>query len=461
MLNKLRENWTQILEYMRDEYEVTRISFTTWLEPLEIRSCDGQTVVLLVPDEFTRDYVEKKYTKMLQVAIGEKLGKIMEVRFMTPQEASALESAKETGPNRLIQTPGDVDIALIDKANLNPKYTFDNFVVGPNNNLAHAAAVAVAESPGQAYKILYIYGGVGLGKTHLMHAVAHYILKNNPSSKILYVTSETFTNDYIESIRNNNVKGSFNTSDFRNKYRDLDVLLIDDIQFITGKVSTQEEFFHTFNALNERNKQIIISSDKPPKAIDGLEERLRSRFEWGLMVDIQPPDFETRMAILRKKENMEGYNIDNEVIKYIASNIKSNIRELEGALTRIVAKSRLEHISIDVNMAESILADYIGNSEKKELTPQRIIKCVAEHFNISQTEICSTKKVKEIAFPRQIAMYLCCTLTSVPLEQIGRELGGRDHTTVMHGRDKITAELQKDDKLNATVEILKKKLLPQ
>ena len=275
MLNKLRENWTQILEYMRDEFEITGISFTTWLEPLEIRSCDGQTVVLLVPDEFTRDYVEKKYTKMLQVAIGEKLGKTMEVRFMTPQEASALESAKETGPDRLIQTPGDVDIALIDKANLNPKYTFDNFVVGPNNNLAHAAAVAVAESPGQAYKILYIYGGVGLGKTHLMHAVAHYILKNNPSSKILYVTSETFTNDYIESIRNNNVKGSFNTSDFRNKYRDLDVLLIDDIQFITGKVSTQEEFFHTFNALNERNKQIIISSDKPPKAIDGLEERLR------------------------------------------------------------------------------------------------------------------------------------------------------------------------------------------
>lgn len=461
MLNKLRENWTQILEYMRDEFEITGISFTTWLEPLEIRSCDGQTVVLLVPDEFTRDYVEKKYTKMLQVAIGEKLGKTMEVRFMTPQEASALESAKETGPDRLIQTPGDVDIALIDKANLNPKYTFDNFVVGPNNNLAHAAAVAVAESPGQAYKILYIYGGVGLGKTHLMHAVAHYILKNNPSSKILYVTSETFTNDYIESIRNNNVKGSFNTSDFRNKYRDLDVLLIDDIQFITGKVSTQEEFFHTFNALNERNKQIIISSDKPPKEIETLEERLRSRFEWGLTVDIQSPDYETRMAILRKKEELEGYNIDNEVIKYIATNIKSNIRELEGALTKIVALSKLNKKEITIELAEEALKDLISPGEVKNITPEYIVSMVAEQYEVSPEEIISQKRSRNIARPRQVVMYLCRNMLNIPLQEVGRALGGRDHTTIMHGVEKITDELKTDPSLQNTIEILKKKISPQ
>ena len=456
MTDKLKDNWPQILDYMRDEYEITDVSFRTWLEPLEIKSCDGKTAVFIVPDSFTRDYIDKRYTKMLHVAIGEKTGLSLEIRYMLPEEAAAEENAKPKS-ERLIQLPGDVDPALLHDANLNPKYTFDNFVVGPNNNLAHAAAVAVAESPGQTYKILYIYGGVGLGKTHLMHAAAHYILKNNPRSKILYATSETFTNDYIESIRNNKPEK------FRSKYRDLDVLLIDDIQFIIGKESTQEEFFHTFNALNERNRQIIISSDKPPKEIDSLEERLRSRFEWGLMVDIQPPDFETRMAILRKKENLEGYNIDNEVIKYIATHIKSNIRELEGALTRIVAKSKLEHISIDVDMAEGILSDFIGHTEtKKELTPARIIKGVAEHFNLSLLDICSTKKAKEIAYPRQIAMYLCRTLTNATLDQIGKELGGKDHTTIMHGEKKITEQLNAgDEKLESTIEILKKKLVPQ
>ena len=461
-IKELKEIWPGILQYMREEYDISDVSFRTWLDPLLIYSCDGRKIILIVSDTVTRDYLQKRYHKMLQVAIEEKTGISFELCFLLQEEIDSQKNGTEEKTKKLIHTPEDVNEELLRKANLNPKYTFDNFVVGPNNNLAHAAAVAVAESPGQAYKILYIYGGVGLGKTHLMHAVAHYILKNNPSSNILYVTSETFTNDYIESIRNNNVKGGFNTSDFRNKYRDLDVLLIDDIQFITGKVSTQEEFFHTFNALNERNKQIIISSDKPPKAIEGLEERLRSRFEWGLMVDIQPPDFETRMAILRKKENLEGYNIDNEVIKYIATNIKSNIRELEGALTRIVAKSRLEHISIDVEMAERILSDYIGNTEgKKELTPERIIKTVADHFSLSVLEICSQKKVKESTYPRQIAMYLCCTMTNVPLEQIGKALGGRDHSTIMHGRDKISSALNKDQKLRSVIEILQKKLSPQ
>ena len=328
-------------------------------------------------------------------------------------------------------------------------------MVGNSNKMAHAASVAVAESPGDIYKILYLYGGVGLGKTHLMHAVAHYILKNNPKAKVLYNTCETFMNDYIESIQNKKA------AEFRKKYRNLDVLLIDDIQFMAGKESTQEEFFHTFNSLYERNKQIIITSDKTPKEIDDLEERLRSRFEGGLVVDIQPPDFETRMAILRKKEEMDNLNIDDEVIKYIAENITSNIRELEGALTRIVAKSRLENIDIGIDMARNILKDYIGDDQSQNtINPRLIVSIVAEHFGIKESDIISQKKNKELAYPRQIAMYLCCTMTDDSLQQIGKAIGDRDHSTVIHGRDKIAAEIENNEKTAAVINILKKKLTP-
>ena len=342
--------------------------------------------------------------------------------------------------------------------NLNPKYTFDTFVVGSNNNLAHAAALAVAESPGEIYNPLFIYGGVGLGKTHLMHAIAHFILKNNPSAKILYVSSETFTNELIDAIRN---KNNITTTEFREKYRNNDVLLIDDIQFIIGKESTQEEFFHTFNTLYESKKQIIISSDKPPKEIETLEERLRSRFEWGLTVDIQSPDYETRMAILRKKEEMEGYNIDNEVIKYIATNIKSNIRELEGALTKIVALSRLNKCDITLGLAEEALKDIISPNAQREVTPNLIIQVVSDHFGITPLDISSQKRTKEIVYPRQIVMYLCRNMTETPLQSIGRILGGRDHTTIIHGSEKIAADMNKDENLKNTIEILKKKINPQ
>lgn len=458
MLKKLQEKWDDILNYLKKEHEISDVSFNTWLLPLKLYSYENDTLYLLVPEKEFLTYVKKKYSRLLQITIEEITGISCEVAFIAEDDMTRKEPEPEQS-SLIGQTSQEVSLAAIQNANLNPRYTFDTFVVGANNNLAHAASLAVAESPGEIYNPLFIYGGVGLGKTHLMHSIAHFILKNNPKAKILYVTSEKFTNELIDAIRN---KNNISTTEFREKYRNNDVLLIDDIQFIIGKESTQEEFFHTFNALNERNKQIIISSDKPPKAIEGLEERLRSRFEWGLMVDIQPPDFETRMAILRKKENLEGYNIDNEVIKYIATNIKSNIRELEGALTRIVAKSRLEHISIDVEMAERILSDYIGNTEgKKELTPERIIKTVADHFSLSVLEICSQKKVKEITYPRQIAMYLCCTMTNVPLEQIGKALGGRDHSTIMHGRDKISSALNKDQQLRSVIEILQKKLSPQ
>ena len=348
--------------------------------------------------------------------------------------------------------------AAIQNAGLNPRYTFDTFVVGANNNLAHAASLAVAESPGEIYNPLFIYGGVGLGKTHLMHSIAHFILKNNPKAKILYVTSEKFTNELIDAIRN---KNNISTTEFREKYRNNDVLLIDDIQFIIGKESTQEEFFHTFNALYEAKKQIIISSDKPPKEIETLEERLRSRFEWGLTVDIQSPDYETRMAILRKKEELEGYNIDNEVIKYIASNIKSNIRELEGALTKIVALSKLDRKEINLDLAEEALKDLISPNGTQEVTPELIIQVVADHYGVTPLDLASQKRSKDIVYPRQIAMYLCRSMVDTSLQHIGKCLGGRDHTTIIHGIEKVEAELATNSSLQNTIDILKKKINPQ
>ena len=361
--------------------------------------------------------------------------------------------------NRLINVNNNtVSQLALQNANLNPRYTFDTFVVGKNNNLAHAASLAVAESPGEIYNPLFIYGGVGLGKTHLMHSVAHFILKNNPSAKILYVTSEKFTNELIDAIRN---KNNVSTTEFREKYRNNDVLLIDDIQFIIGKESTQEEFFHTFNALYEAKKQIIISSDRPPREIETLEDRLRSRFDWGLTVDIQPPDYETRMAILRKKEELEGYNIDNEIIKYIATNVKSNIRELEGALTKIVASSKLNNKEINLELAEEALKDLISPNAAREVTPQLIINVVSEHFGITPLDLIGQKRSKELVFPRQIVMYLCGDMTNESLQNIGKALGGRDHTTIIHGTKKIASELKTDENLKNTIDILKKKINPQ
>ena len=365
---------------------------------------------------------------------------------------------EDRGPQLIANPKMPVSPDAIQSANLNPKYTFDTFVVGSNNNLAHAAALAVAESPGEIYNPLFIYGGVGLGKTHLMHAIAHFILKNDPKAKILYVTSETFTNELIDAIRN---KNNITTTEFREKYRNNDVLLIDDIQFIIGKESTQEEFFHTFNTLYESKKQIIISSDKPPKEIETLEERLRSRFEWGLTVDIQSPDYETRMAILRKKEEMEGYKIDNEVIKYIATHVKSNIRELEGALTKIVALSRLNKCDITLQLAEEALKDIISPGSQREVTAELILQIVADHFGLTPLDITSQRRSKEIVYPRQITMYLCRSMMDIPLQSIGKVLGGRDHTTIIHGCEKIAADLKKDDSLKNTIEILKKKINPQ
>ena len=454
MIDKIKENWEKILLILKEEHEVSDVSYRTWLQPLTPYSFKGNTVTIIVPEQTFLAYVKKKYGLLLKVTISEFLDQDCDVDFKVKDQIE--EEKQAQAPSLIQKNKAVVSPDVIQSANLNPKYTFDTFVVGSNNNLAHAAALAVAESPGEIYNPLFIYGGVGLGKTHLMHAIAHFILKNNPSAKILYVSSETFTNELIDAIRN---KNNITTTEFREKYRNNDVLLIDDIQFIIGKESTQEEFFHTFNALYEAKKQIIISSDRPPREIETLEERLRSRFEWGLTVDIQSPDYETRMAILRKKEEMEGYNIDNEVIKYIATNIKSNIRELEGALNKLVALSNLEKREINISMAEEVLKDIISPNQKREVTPQVILDVVAEHYGISVSDIIGGKRNAEIVTPRQVVMYLCREITDTPYKAIGILLGNRDHSTIINGDGKVRKQLQANDgSLKNNIDIIRKKL---
>ncbi|BCN28706.1 chromosomal replication initiator protein DnaA [Anaeromicropila herbilytica] len=461
MKNIIQDKWDVILQALKNEHDISDVSFRTWLLPLEVYDVKDNLITILINDKQigsdSINFIRRKYGLPLKVAIEEVTNKNYEIEFILGSKAEKLhkEDSNTTSSNH-----NNTNTALTPTNAypfLNPRYTFDTFVVGANNNLAHAASLAVAESPAEVYNPLFIYGGVGLGKTHLMHSIAHFILKNNPKAKVLYVTSEKFTNELIESIRNENS----NPSQFREKYRNIDVLLIDDIQFIIGKESTQQEFFHTFNTLHESKKQIIISSDKPPKDIETLEERLRSRFEWGLTVDIQSPDYETRMAILKKKEELDGLHIDNEVMKYIATNIKSNIRELEGALTKIDAYSKLEKKEITVELATQALKDLISPNDKKEITADFIAQIVSEHFNVTQAEMLSSKKSRNIAYPRQITMYLCRKMTELSLTDIGKKLGNRDHTTVLHGIDKVTKDLEKDQTLQNAIEVLTKKINPQ
>lgn len=447
-LQLISNSWKDILARFKNEYDLSDVSFNTWIAKLNIVSFDNDTLVLLFPgDQNGASYIAKKYTTFLRVTIEEVTGVHCDVSIVT-----------SVAPSQEVKSiPSSIDPSVYAQTNLNPRYTFDTFVVGNNNKMAHAASLAVAESPAEIYNPLFIYGGVGLGKTHLMQSIAHFILRKNPAAKVLYVTSETFTTELIDAIRN---KNNITTAEFRNKYRNIDVLMIDDIQFIANKESTQEEVFHTFNALYEAKKQIILSSDRPPKDIPTLEERLSSRFAWGLTVDIGSPDYETRMAILRKKEEMEGYNIDNEVIKYIATNIVSNIRELEGALNRVVAMAKLLHKEITIELAEDALKDSISPDRVRTITPELIIQVVAEQFRQNPQDIISSKRNKEIVYPRQIVMYLCREMTNVPLQQIGNYLGNRDHTTIMHGCDKIAKEIKTNENLSNTIDIIKKKLNP-
>lgn len=451
-MNNVMEKWDEILKIVKTEHDLSDVSFNTWLKPLKVYKVEENVVTILVPSEQVGlNYISKKYKLPLQVTISEVTGMDdCEIRFILPEDIK--EDEKSSYNNKLSQ-----DVRC-EEAHLNPKYTFDTFIVGSNNKFAQAAALAVAESPGDTYNPLFIYGGAGLGKTHLMHSIAHFIIEHNKDSKVLYVTSEEFTNELIDTIRNGNNSAM---TKFREKYRNIDVLLVDDIQFIIGKESTQEEFFHTFNSLHTAKKQIIISSDKPPKDMEILEERFRSRFEWGLIADITLPDYETRMAILHKKEELEGYNISEDVIQYIANNIKSNIRELEGAFNKVMAFAKLEQREVTLQLAEQALRDIISPDEKKIITPEYIISVVAEHFNLTPSDLSGNKRNSKVVVPRQIAMYLCRDIIDTSLKMIGKVLGNRDHTTVMHGIEKIEKELETDNNLKNTVDILKKKINPQ
>ena len=449
-MDKLIEKWDEILNTVKKEYDISDVSFDTWLRPLEIFAIEGNTLYILVPSEqMALTYITKKYLAPLRVAIVEITEVEYEIEFILPEQAKSL-NIKNKPVKKQASLAGE-------NSNLNPNYTFDTFVVGNNNRFAHSASLAVAESPGEAYNPLYIYGGPGLGKTHLMHSIGHFILNEKPDTKVIYVTSEEFTNEVIESIRNGNASSM---TKFRDKYRKVDVLMIDDIQFIIGKESTQEEFFHPFNALQTQGKQIILTSDKPPKEMETLEERIRSRFEWGLMADIGVPDYETRMAILRKKAESDSLSIDDDILSYIAANIKSNVRELEGALNKLLAYNNLVHMPITMEVAEKELANIITPDKPREITPQLIIEVVSEHFHISVDQMISKTRSNDIAKPRQIAMYLCKTMTDSNLDNIGSLLGGRDHSTIIHGVKKISEEYENNSNTRTLIETIKKKINP-
>ena len=446
MKKKIEAIWDDVLLKLEQEHDISSAAINAWIKPLNIKEVNDDQIVLSLNSNFDArgiHFIESKmYDFYISLAIQDITGKKYEISFVLEEAKKKKAPASRT------------DTQLQDSNNLNPRYTFDSFVVGTNNQMAHAACIAVAEAPAEAYNPLFLYGGAGLGKTHLMHSIAHYIMENNSKLKVLYVTSEDFTNEVINAIHHNKQE------ELRNKYRTIDVLLIDDIQFIIGKDSTQQEFFHTFNALYNSKSQIIISSDKPPKEIETLEERLRTRFGCGLTADIQPPDYETRIAILRKRAELDHIYIDAAIFDYIASNIKSNIRELEGALNKIRVYSKLEKRPIDLDLAKIALKDLVDNDTVVKITPDLIITTVAEHFNIQPADIISKKRSHDIAYPRQICMYLCKKLTDTSFVKIGEYLGKRDHSTVIHGSEKIEKDLQKNSSLSTTLDVIIKKMNP-
>lgn len=438
--NSLQLLWQETLEKLKNE--LSKPSFETWLSSTRLLNIDGDTLVISVPNEFAKDWLESRYAPMIRSSVQSVLGHSVSLRFILSTSGDIYsDSMTAIDPVSTEITKQSEPVAN----SLNTKYTFDTFVIGNSNRFAHAASLAVAESPAKSYNPLFIYGGVGLGKTHLMHAIGHHVLQRSPNTKVIYVSSEKFTNELIDSIRDENPE------EFRNHYRNVDILLIDDIQFLAGKERTQEEFFHTFNALHEANKQIIISSDRPPKEIPTLEDRLRSRFEWGLITDIQAPDLETRIAILRKKAKMENLQVPNEVMVYIADKIRSNIRELEGALIRVMAFASLSSIPITPEVAVEALKDIIPANNTKQITIDTIQESVARFYNLSPTDFKAKKRTRAVAFPRQIAMYLSRQLTDFSLPKIGDEFGGRDHTTVMHAHDKISQALIADPLLEKKI----------
>ena len=436
----LSSMWTRVLDLLKSE--LTEISYNTWIRTIEPLSINSNTIELGVPTDFNKGILESRYLPLISNA----------VRQISSREYNVIISIPSQEPAKNRVARNETGNEEISNSILNPKYTFDTFVIGNGNRLAHAASVAVAEAPAKAYNPLFLYGGVGLGKTHLMHAIGHYILSQNPASKVLYVSSEKFTNELINAIKDDR------NEEFRSKYRNIDVLLIDDIQFIGGKERTQEEFFHTFNALYEANKQIIISSDRSPKEITTLEDRLRSRFEWGLTADIQSPDLETRIAILQKKAQLENVYIPNDVFIFIADKVISNIRELEGALNRVIAYSTLTDTEISTDLCAEALKELLSANNTKIIDSNHIIDTVSRYFDLRPEEFKSQKRNRSISFPRQIAMYLCRELMGLSLPKIGDEFGGRDHTTVIHAITKIESDIVSNQETKRTVEELRRNI---
>src|SRR5690554_404333 len=449
MNTQLTETWEKVLKILKVEI-MSEVSYNTWILGLKPIGMRNGVFMISVPNELTLDIINQRYMLLFKESIKHVLNQDVEVECIVGEpESEKTQQEEEVQKDTAKPAPESL-------GSLNSKYTFDSFVIGNSNRFAHAASVAVAESPANAYNPLFLYGGVGLGKTHLMHAIGHHIQANNPNAKVVYVSSEKFTNELINSIRYDK------NLDFRNKYRNVDVLLVDDIQFIAGKESTQEEFFHTFNELYEARKQIIISSDRPPNEIPTLEDRLRTRFAWGLQADIQAPDFETRIAILKKKAEIEKYVVSSDVMVYIATKIKSNIRELEGALIRVMAYSSLtNNKNITVDLAAEALKDIISSSQTKAITIDLIQDVVANYYNLSIQELKSQRRTRNVSYPRQIAMYLSRKLTDMSLPKIGDEFGGRDHTTVIHAYEKISGALKTDDSLANAIRIITKKVNSQ
>ncbi|WP_099221665.1 chromosomal replication initiator protein DnaA [Listeria costaricensis] len=445
-MQSIEDIWQEALAIVKKN--MSKPSYDTWMKSTTAHSLEGNTFIISAPNNFVRDWLEKSYTQFISNILQEITGTTYEIRFIDGEQ----EDIGYTPPTPEARKIHDENDPENTNNKLNPRYVFDTFVIGSGNRFAHAASLAVAEAPAKAYNPLFIYGGVGLGKTHLMHAVGHYVLQHKKNAQVMYLSSEKFTNEFISSIRDNK------TEEFRTKYRNVDVLLIDDIQFLAGKEGTQEEFFHTFNALYDEEKQIIISSDRPPKEIPTLEDRLRSRFEWGLITDITPPDLETRIAILRKKAKADGLDIPNEVMLYIANQIDSNIRELEGALIRVVAYSSLVNKDITAGLAAEALKDIIPNSKSTVITIKDIQEAVGEYFHIRLEDFKAKKRTKSIAFPRQIAMYMSRELTDASLPKIGDEFGGRDHTTVIHAHEKISQMVKNDQVLKNDIAEIEKNL---
>ncbi len=466
MNSQLHEIWQLTLAELSKD--LNKPSFETWFNLTKPVSLDDNCLIIEVPNDFTKEWFETRYREKIAKALKVITTNEHNVQFIIASEFQ--ESGEEihitTSPETNNQHSAFINQKELENrenqddqihkskliSSFNPRYTFDTFVVGACNRLSHAASLAVAESPARAYNPLFIYGGVGLGKTHLLHAIGQYSLLNHGFSRVFYFSSEKFTNEFINAIRDNK------TLEFRNKYRNMDILLIDDIQFLAGKEQTQEEFFHTFNALHDNNRQIIISSDRPPKEIPTLEDRLRSRFEWGLITDLQPPDLETRTAILKKKALSDGIDIPDQVLQYIAEKVITNIRELEGALIRIVAYASLSETPITMELTEAALQDIIV-TRQKNITVTMIIEKTADNFSIRPEDLLSKKRTQNIALTRQAAMYLCRMLTDLSLPKIGEEFGGRDHTTVLHAFKKIESLVSQNSDFKNRIELIKNNIL--